>query len=181
MLQIKPDQISHCIWSRATFGYIVNRHNLLIIRETTKNETFVKETRCFCPNPCLRSRICNYLYQRIKKSLNKSICLFVAVFTCHVCQQKFLKKSLLAEHHTVHTSEQLAFQCPWEDCTHTYLHLRNLNAHVNCHHQGSRFPCLLDHCGKTFATNVSHRAVLLSSQCLISFDSFVCIKRLDCS
>ncbi|KAI0226832.1 hypothetical protein LSAT2_022704 [Lamellibrachia satsuma] len=75
------------------------------------------------------------------------------VFTCHVCQQKFLKKSLLAEHHTVHTSEQLAFQCPWEDCTHTYLHLRNLNAHVNCHHQGSRFPCLLDHCGKTFATN----------------------------
>lgn len=75
------------------------------------------------------------------------------VFTCPVCRQQFLKQSLLVEHRAVHAPEQSAFRCPWDECEHTYLHLRNLNAHIISHHQGGRFPCQLEHCRKTFATN----------------------------
>ncbi|KAK2142905.1 hypothetical protein LSH36_899g00032 [Paralvinella palmiformis] len=78
--------------------------------------------------------------------------LYLVAFTCPVCDKTFARSAALEYHSRVHSDSREVFHCPRSGCTRVYFTLSNLNAHIRSYHNGQRFSCLHENCGKTFSS-----------------------------
>ncbi|XP_041359927.1 transcription factor IIIA-like isoform X2 [Gigantopelta aegis] len=71
---------------------------------------------------------------------------------CSHCEKVFKLKSWLKCHMVVHQDMREAFECPRADCGRVYFNERNLAAHLRTYHDGLRFPCSVEGCGRTLCS-----------------------------
>ena len=76
---------------------------------------------------------------------------------CSICgkvcsRADILRRHIQSEHKQDGTDDEDVHKCPRSGCERFYVNMRNLNAHIKSYHDGQRFPCDQDSCGKTFAT-----------------------------
>uniref|UniRef100_A0A336LE39 CSON007835 protein n=1 Tax=Culicoides sonorensis TaxID=179676 RepID=A0A336LE39_CULSO len=76
------------------------------------------------------------------------------VFECETCKKNFASQRNLNYHQKVHLEpeERLTYQCPYEKCANFYFEKRNLNAHIRSKHEGRKFICGFEDCGREIST-----------------------------
>lgn len=73
---------------------------------------------------------------------------------CTVCGRQFQSKRGLKHHRVVHNeqNDRETLQCPHDKCPRYFFHQRNLNAHIRSKHDGIKFICDFEGCGKTLCS-----------------------------
>ncbi|XP_069704344.1 zinc finger protein 594-like isoform X2 [Periplaneta americana] len=74
-------------------------------------------------------------------------------YFCYVCSRGFIEKTKLRRHLMVHkaVSEKIVYPCPYDGCTKSFLHERNLTPHIRAFHEGKKFSCTYPDCNKLFS------------------------------
>ncbi|XP_063706530.1 myoneurin [Culicoides brevitarsis] len=78
----------------------------------------------------------------------------VKEFKCEVCNKVFISQKNLNYHKKVHLShdERSVFQCTYDTCAKYYYEKRNLMAHIRSKHEGRKFICGFENCGRQIST-----------------------------
>ncbi|KAI8914372.1 hypothetical protein EDD86DRAFT_234740, partial [Gorgonomyces haynaldii] len=67
---------------------------------------------------------------------------------CHHCGQTFTKRESLNEHLQRYKKDREIYECSIDGCLRTFMHRRNLKAHIQANHEQKRFHC--DQCDCKF-------------------------------
>ncbi|XP_064637066.1 transcription factor IIIA-like isoform X2 [Lineus longissimus] len=71
---------------------------------------------------------------------------------CPTCHKSFPHRRILVRHMVIHEETRTVFVCPKEDCTRVYYEKRNLTAHLKSYHDGKRFSCSYEGCGRSYVS-----------------------------
>lgn len=81
------------------------------------------------------------------------------LFKCSQCHYKTYRRLYIKVHESTHTAieKRKKFHCKYENCSRSYLYMRNLNLHVKVFHLGikrEKIKCLVDGCLKSLSKMV---------------------------
>lgn len=88
---------------------------------------------------------------------HRKVALHSNEFKCEQCNRVFPVRSSLKYHLEIHKDQESreVIECPFKDCPKFYFEKRNLTAHIRSKHEGTKFVCGFNDCGRLLSSKTT--------------------------